>query len=67
MNALSKCKCAHHGVVPGLVVLLALAVLLGNLGILTAHLTGILWPSALILIGLMKMCGKNCKCCNGCF
>ena len=66
MNALNKCKCLHHGIVPGLVVLLALVILLGNLNMLTAELTGILWPVALALIGLMKMCANKCNCCCSC-
>ena len=66
MNALSKCKCAHHAVVPGLVVIIGLDVLLANLGILSAEITGIIWPVALILIGFMKMFGKKCNCCSSC-
>lgn len=59
-----KCKCAHHFMVPLLIVIVAVIVFLGNVSVLSASLTGILWPIALALIGLMKMCDKGCKCCS---
>ncbi|MCX6784449.1 MAG: hypothetical protein NTV81_00745 [Candidatus Komeilibacteria bacterium] len=44
--------------------LIALVILLGNLGIFTQGFVGIVWPIILGLIGLSKMCGGKCKCCS---
>lgn len=37
------------------VIAIAIVILLGNLGIISAHLTSILWPVLLGLTGLLKM------------
>lgn len=57
------CKCPHHKVVPGMIALIGLLFLLNGLGSLSAHTLDILWPLALIAIGLTKMFSGNCKCC----
>jgi uncharacterized membrane protein len=59
-----ECACACHKMVPVLIVLLGLLFLLQALGILSAAVTGIIWPILLILIGLKKMLKNNCKCCK---
>ncbi len=57
------CKCPHHKVVPAMIVLIGLLFLLNALGSLSSGMLAILWPLALIVIGLMKCCGM-CKCCS---
>ena len=52
-----------HKMVGGLVALLGLAFLLGNLGLLSMSTVSMAWPILLILIGLKKMMGGACKCC----
>lgn len=60
------CRCPHHKVVPGLIVLIAVAFLLKAYGVLSAGTVDIAWPVLLGLIGLMKMSKGMCKCCSGC-
>lgn len=59
------CKCSHHKIVPVLIVLIGLLFLLNAFGSLSAGMLAVLWPIALILIGLQKMFGAMCKCCGG--
>jgi len=66
MNATNKCKCFHHVIVPGLIFLIGLVLLLGNLEVLSASLTAMLWPIGLALVGLMKMFSNKCVCCCSC-
>ncbi|MFA5946016.1 MAG: DUF5668 domain-containing protein [Patescibacteria group bacterium] len=56
------CSCPHHKVVPLLVVLIGVALLLGQLNVLTASSVAIIWPIFLILIGVQKMFGSMCGC-----
>mgnify|MGYP001560885175 CR=1 FL=1 len=58
------CKCTHHKVVPVLIVLFGLTFLLGNLGILSGAIASIVWPSLIILGGLMKFSRGMCSCCK---
>jgi hypothetical protein len=46
-----------------LVALVGLTFLLGSLGALSAKVVGLVWPTLVILIGVMMTCGKSCKCC----
>ena len=59
------CKCPHHKVVPGLIVLIAVAFLLKAYGVLSAGSVDVVWPIFLGLIGLMKLSKGMCKCCSG--
>lgn len=59
----SQCGCPCHMMMGIFVVLLGLTFLLGNVGVLTQYLVGILWPSIVILAGLKKMFAGKCKCC----
>ena len=60
-----NCACFCHKFKGFAIAFIGLMVLLGNLQILDQHLVGILWPVALILIGLKKAMGKGkCKCCK---
>lgn len=60
----NQCRCMHHRVVPMLLVLLGLAFLLENLGLLSSGFVGLAWPVLVMLIGLQKMMGLSCKCWN---
>lgn len=60
----ASCKCPHHMVVPGLVVLIGLTFLLGAFSVLSAMAVAVIWPILLILIGLQKMFKGMCKCCS---
>ena len=59
------CKCAHHKVIPVLVLLFGLTFLLGSWGILTSNAVDTIWPIIVILAGAMKISEKSgmCKCC----
>lgn len=63
-HAGGKCSCMHHKMVPLMLVLLGLAFLLKAWGILSAGFVDVAWPVLLILIGLQKMMGGVCKCCD---
>lgn len=57
------CKCPHHKMIPGLVVLFGLLFLLHALGVVTEGLVSVVWPVLVILVGLQKMMQGKCKCC----
>lgn len=59
-----KCSCAHHQLVPGLIVLIGLVFLLQALNVLSAAFVSVAWPALLILIGLQKLSRGMCKCCS---
>lgn len=57
------CKCPHHKVVPGMITLIGLLFLLNALGSLSSSTLAVVWPLALMVIGLTKMFRGGCKCC----
>ncbi|HEX3095728.1 MAG TPA: DUF5668 domain-containing protein, partial [Patescibacteria group bacterium] len=57
-------NCPHHKMFPIFVVLFGLTFLLGTLEVLSARTVSIVWPIIVILIGLQKLMGHNCKCCS---
>jgi len=57
------CKCGHHKVLPGIVILFGLLFLLGTLGVVSPEVVNIGWPILVILGGLMKMMQMKCTCC----
>lgn len=57
------CKCPHHMMIPGLVVLFGLLFLLEALGVVAMSLVEVVWPVLVILAGLQKMMEGKCKCC----
>jgi len=59
-----KCTCSHHKVMPVLVTVFGLVFLLGALNVFTADVVGIIWPILVIIGGLTKLMGGNCKCCS---
>ncbi|MBI2041591.1 MAG: hypothetical protein HYT20_01045 [Candidatus Nealsonbacteria bacterium] len=61
-NTQNTCKCAHHKVMPMLIVLLGLTFLFKELGTLSVGAANVIWPSIVIVMGLKKMMG-HCKCC----
>lgn len=58
------CKCPHHKVVPVLIVLLGLVFLLQAMGTISSDFASLAWPVVIILIGLQKLFGGMCSCCN---
>ncbi len=60
------CVCPCHKTTGVLVILVGLALLLGALGVLSAHLVSLAWPVLIILIGLKMVLGNICKCCSTC-
>lgn len=58
------CGCNHHMTKPMLLLLLGVDFLLGSLGVLTMGFVQITWPIIIILIAVMMMMGRNCKCCK---
>ena len=59
------CNCLHHKVVPGLIVAFGLTFLLAALGTITMQTRDIIWPTIIVLAGLMKMSRGMCSCCKG--
>ncbi len=57
------CKCPHHKMMPILVILFGLVFLLGNMGVLSWALVGLVWPVLVIAAGGMKLAKGMCKCC----
>lgn len=57
------CNCAHHKVVPVVIVLIGATFLLGTLGILTSWAVEVIWPILLMVIGGTKLGSRMCKCC----
>ena len=61
---MNSCGCMHHKTVPLFITLFGIMFLLGNLNVITPQTVSIVWPSLLILGGLMKMFSGMCKCCK---
>lgn len=63
----TMCKCPHHKVIPFLIVVVGVAFLMGFWGMLSWDAVNIVWPVAIIAIGLMKLVERMgaCKCCSG--
>ncbi len=57
------CKCGCHKTVSVFIILFGATFLLANFGVISPMLANILWPSFIILIGIMKLFGSRCKCC----
>lgn len=58
-----KCDCSHHKAIPVLIVLFGLLFLLEALNVVMADVVSVVWPILVIIGGLMKLFGSNCKCC----
>ncbi len=54
------CPCKHHVIGPLAIILIGVAFLLSNLGVITGSVVGIIWPILVIIWGV----GKMCKCCG---
>jgi len=57
------CKCGHHKIVPICIILIGLAFLAGELGVLAPDVVAASWPILLVVIGGIKLFGPGCKCC----
>jgi len=65
MGAQGKtCNCSHHMIKPVLLLIFGLDFLLGAIGVFTNVFVQITWPIIVILIAVMMMTGKYCKCCR---
>lgn len=64
MPAGAKCNCPHHSMVPIFIILIGLTFLLNAFMVFSNHLTAIIWPILVILIGLQKIFGRRCNCCS---
>ncbi len=58
------CGCMHHKATPVLIVLIGLTFLLGALDVLSVGFVAKAWPTLLIILGVMKLCGGMCRCCG---
>ena len=56
------CTCSHHMVKPVLLLLLGFDFLLGTLGVFTSYFVQVTWPIIVILIAIMMIAGRKCKC-----
>ncbi len=64
MQAGKTCSCGHHRVVPIVIILIGLDFLLGQLNVFTMNFVNVSWPILVIIAGIVKMGGGNCKCCT---
>lgn len=62
-NCGNGCGCAHHKVMPLLMVVFGLVFLLGAMGQISMATVNIVWPIIVIVAGLKKMAVGMCKCC----
>lgn len=62
-NGQKGCKCPHHSMGAWGILLIALVILLGNLGVFTDGFVGIVWPIILGLVAITKLSSRSCKCC----
>lgn len=58
------CKCHHHKIVPLAIILIGLDVVLQTLGVVSGTWPMMLIGVFLIVIGVMKLGSRNCKCCG---
>lgn len=59
----NMCKCPHHKVVPGLIILFGAVFLLGYWEVLSWNTVNTVWPILVIIGGFMKLTSNKCKCC----
>lgn len=57
------CKCMHHMAKPLLIVLLGATVAAWGLGYLEPEMTALVAGGTVVLMGMMKMFARMCKCC----
>lgn len=62
MHQGGMCKCPHHKVLGIALILIGLAFLLQDFGVLAASVVAIIWPILVIIVGAVKLGG--CKCCS---
>ncbi len=63
-NNFPKCTCSHHKFFPILVVILGLELLLHAMGYVSDGNNALAWPAIILVMGLIKLFGQNCKCCG---
>lgn len=63
-NNAVKCACPHHSVVPVFIALLGLVLLGHAVGLITDGFNAVVWPAIILVIGLVKMFSRGCKCCS---
>ena len=59
-----KCCCPCHVMGGVFIILIGVAILLGALDVISGKTEWITIAILVILIGLKKMCGSRCKCCD---
>jgi hypothetical protein len=59
-----SCSCMHHNMGSIFMILIGLNFLMVAMGVYDEMLSAYVWPTLLILAGLMKMMGANCGCCS---
>lgn len=62
VNSSPACRCGHHKIFPGLIVLFGLLFLLEYFGVFTPAFTAVAWPILVILGGLVKFSSGSCRC-----
>ena len=64
MGGKGMCGCAHHKIAPWAFVIIGLAIVLQTLGVLTGMWIMLIVGVLFIVIGGVKISGRNCKCCG---
>jgi hypothetical protein len=59
-----KCSCPCHKMVGLFIALIGLTFLLGAFNVFSPRVVEVTWPILLTLIGVQKICGSKCKCCD---
>ncbi len=60
----TACSCAHHKIVPLMIILIGLAFLLQAFGVVSGMIVSFVWPALLIIAGVGKLKGRDCPCCG---
>ena len=58
------CNCPHHKVVPFAIMLIGLVLILEAFSIFTGMWPTVIIGAMLVVIGVVKLKGRNCKCCQ---
>ncbi|HYD93243.1 MAG TPA: hypothetical protein VEB18_02175 [Candidatus Paceibacterota bacterium] len=57
------CKCTHHAIAPVAIVLIGLDFLGHAAGLISDTFLSLSWPALLVIAGLVKLAGHDCRCC----
>lgn len=63
-NGKNNCHCSCHQTLGIIIAFIGVVFLLGHFDVVGPDTVGLMWPILLILAGIKKAYGRNCKCCS---